>query len=825
MLNKIKQKLNTKEIKNFSYKGEKGQGLVEMAIITPLLIFFLLGIFEVGYGIRSYLTLVNLSREITRYAVRPGYLDFSTQETAQAGFEKIKGWAEESVNEQVPLDFDDTTGDTTLIISHMVVDTALPCEDMNNCDCDAFVTDPNYSNNYTLDDLILHPGLPGQGYQAATFGPAATTTGSRETHLDYDALAMELAAQNNKFNCKVIKKGGISSNNNVIVTEIFHDQPQLFGFPFISNPFTDPLPLYTHTSMRLVNGARDYTIANVGPVCVAYPITFGQQIFGNPDNPSAPQSIDAFEGDSPGNFGWITWNPDSSNNNANYVEEELMNPRMSANDFTNVLDPDDHSLSIGDNVSTKPGVANSSGIDAQLQLLVGKEIIVPIYDNNPGSGAGSYYHISHFAKIRVDQICLPRNGSKCDGQNNKQIKATFLGYIDDICAGSPPPPPGPGNNPPVAADDTISTPQNTVVVINILDNDSDPDADTLVIESVSEVSNPFKGTLQITDGSTTITYAPKNNDTGTYTFSYSISDGNGGTDTAMVAVVVTSITGNNVPIAVNDNATTSQDTAVTLNVLSNDGDPDGDPITVASVDTPGNGNVVDNGDGTITYTPNGGFNGSDSFSYTISDGNGGLDTATVTVLVNAPNTPPIAVDDSATTNQNTPVVIDLGSNDSDPDGDSLIFSISTAGSGSVVYNGVGQATYSPNSGFSGSDSFTYSINDGNGGSDIATVTVTVTKSVANNAPIANDDSALTSKNISVTINIIGNDTDSDGDTLIVSSLGTPTKGGSVVDNGDGTITFTPKSGFKNDDDIFTYIISDGHGGTDTATVTITVTNY
>ena len=249
---------------------------------------------------------------------------------------------------------------------------ALPCtqEDIDDgkCDCDAFETNPNYANNYTLDDLILHPGMIGQDYQAATFGPATTTTGSRETRLDYDAMATELAAQNNKFNCEIIKKGGVPSNNNVIITEIFHDQPQLFGFPFISNPFTDPVPLYTHTSMRLVNGARGFTAENVGPVCMAYPITFNENIFNNPGNPSAPQSIDAFEGDAPGNFGWITWNPDSSNNNAPYVEEELRNPRMSVNDFTDVLDPNDHALKIGSNVSTKPGVANSSGIDAQLAI-------------------------------------------------------------------------------------------------------------------------------------------------------------------------------------------------------------------------------------------------------------------------------------------------------------------------------------------------------------------------------------------------------------------------------------------------------------------------
>lgn len=419
-------------------RTQKGQSLVEMAIAAPLLIFFLLGIFEVGSGIRSYLVLVNVNREITRFAVRPGYLNFSTLADVQTSYARVRDWANSSVSEQLTLDFDETSGSSTLIVSHLVIDTGKPCEDLNNCNCDAFASNPNYDKNFTNDDIILHPGLPGQEYQAQRFGPAATVTGPRDTRLDYEALVAELAAQNNKFNCEIMKKGGVPSSNNVIVTELFHDQPQLFGFPLISNPYTDPVPLYTHTTMRLISAARSggsvegnitKNIDTRGPACMAYPITFGESIFGGNPTPNMP--IDAFEGDSPGNFGWITWNPDPSNNNAPYVEEELKYPQMSLNDFINATDPTDTQLSIGDNVSTKPGVANSDGIDEELQKLVGQTILIPVYDNNPGSGQNAYYHISHFAAITVNEICLPRNGQKCDGQNKKQIKATFRGYADD----------------------------------------------------------------------------------------------------------------------------------------------------------------------------------------------------------------------------------------------------------------------------------------------------------------------------------------------------------------------------------------------------------
>ena len=806
---------------------QKGQSLVEMMIMTPLLIFLLLGLFEVGNAIRGYLVLVNTNREITRYAVRPGYLDFTSQVTAQATFEEVRNWADNAIQDQLPLDTDGSEANTAIVISHLVVDTGNPCLKSNGdedpacstvSDCDIYLN-PTQAT-FTDDDLILHPGMPGQDYQVAHFPSDDTSPNYKETRLKYEELVKELKASNNKFNCEVLKKGGVPSNNNVVITEIFYDQPQLFGFPFISNPFTDPVPLYTHTSMRLLGGTRGYTLETVGPVCMAYPITFNENIFANPADPSYPQAIDAFEGDSPGNFGWITWNPDSSNNNAPYVEKELKNPRLSLNDYTNVSDPNDHQLSLGDDVSTKPGIANSNDVDAQLQLLVGKEIIIPVYNNNPGTGENAYYHITHFAKIRVDQICLPRNGQKCDGENKNQIKATFLGYVDDLCSGDASGP-TPGNNPPVANDDVASTTEDTQIVINVLNNDTDPDGDELFVNDIT--ADPTKGDVQISVDTKTITYVPKNpGGTGTFTFEYEVSDNNGGTDTATVTVtVVSGGGGNNPPIANNDSATTIEATPVTINVLANDTDPDGHPMSVTSVTAPANGTVTNNGNGTVTYTPNGGFIGADTFSYTISDGNGGTDTATVTVTVGPSNYPPVAVDDSRQTFMNQPIVINVLTNDSDPDGDSILITSITETSnpfkGTIQITGGGTTvTYTPKSNDTGTYTFSYTISDGNGGADTASVTVTVS---ANSAPSAVDDNATTSQDTPVTINVGANDSDPDGDTLTF-TMGSVTNG-TIVYNGAGQYTFTPANGFTGDA-TFTYSVSDGKGGSDTATVTISV---
>jgi hypothetical protein len=88
---------------------------------------------------------------------------------------------------------------------------------------------------------------------------------------------------------------------------------------------------------------------------------------------------------------------------------------------------------------------------------------------------------------------------------------------------------------------------------------------------------------------------------------------------------------NNPPVAVRDTILTEKNTSVTINVLNNDSDVDGDELIVSSVTQGAHGSVASSG-GDVAYTPDSGFTGTDHFTYTISDGNGGTDTATVTVF-------------------------------------------------------------------------------------------------------------------------------------------------------------------------------------------------
>jgi len=275
---------------------------------------------------------------------------------------------------------------------------------------------------------------------------------------------------------------------------------------------------------------------------------------------------------------------------------------------------------------------------------------------------------------------------------------------------------------------------------------------------------------------------------------------------------------NNPPVANDDADSTNEDTGVTILVLANDTDADaGDTLSVQSAINGSNGSVVNNGD-SVTYTPNANFNGTDVFTYTVSDGKDGTDTGNVTVTVLAVNDPPSAGDDSAATNEDTAVVVDVLANDSDIDGDTLsVESVGAASSGNVANNG-NSVTYTPNPGFVGSDSFTYTVADGKGGTDTATVSITVTE--FNNPPVANDDTDSTNEDTDVTILVLANDTDADpGDTLSVQSA-TNGSNGSVVNNGD-SVTYTPNANF-NGTDVFTYTVSDGKGGTDTGSVTVTV---
>ncbi|MEC4982653.1 MAG: Ig-like domain-containing protein [Oscillatoria sp. PMC 1068.18] len=297
-----------------------------------------------------------------------------------------------------------------------------------------------------------------------------------------------------------------------------------------------------------------------------------------------------------------------------------------------------------------------------------------------------------------------------------------------------------------AVDDRFDTDQAVPITIDILDNDTF-DADTIEAIEV-DFADIFNGTVEVNDNGTTadfsddfLVYTPDADFDGIEDFEYTITDATG-SDTATVVIGVNEVVTSTFA-AVDDTASGEAGTAVTIDILDNDVfdtidslEIDFDDLLNATVEVLDNGTPDDFTDDVIVYTPNGSFRGIERFDYTITSGDES-DSASVTVTIaeaDEVNQPPVAGNDTATTDFNTPVNINVLANDSDPDGDDLTLSIvNQPDSGTVEINDNGTPTdltddfitYTPDTNFSGEDTFVYQVDDGNGGTDTATVTVTV----------------------------------------------------------------------------------------------------
>ena len=373
----------------------------------------------------------------------------------------------------------------------------------------------------------------------------------------------------------------------------------------------------------------------------------------------------------------------------------------------------------------------------------------------------------------------------------------------------------PVNDPPDAVNDTATTDEEAPITIDVLGNDTDVDGDALTITAASVPT--AQGTVEIVGNQ--LVFTPAEDFFGPATISYAITDGNGGTDVAEVMVDVRNV--NDAPVATNDIATTDEDVAVVVDLLGNDSDVDGDPLRIGTVSVdPAQGSVVDNGDGTVTFTPAPNFNGPATITYTVVDDAGGEDTGTATVNVSSVIDPPNAVNDTATTDEDTPVTIDVLANDSDPDNQALTITAATVPAAQGTVEVVGnQLVFTPAENFNGEATITYSIVDTDGATDTATVAVTVTP--VNDAPVALDDIATTDEDVAVVVDLLGNDSDVDGDPLRIGTVSVDPAQGSVVDNGDGTVTFTPAPDFNGPATI-TYTVVDDAGGEDSGTATVNV---
>jgi len=379
----------------------------------------------------------------------------------------------------------------------------------------------------------------------------------------------------------------------------------------------------------------------------------------------------------------------------------------------------------------------------------------------------------------------------------------------------------------VANDDAYFGYIGAEITGNVLDNDSDPEGDAI---SVTGNTNASSGSITLSaDGS--LTYTPNTDFSGADQFTYTITDANGAMDTATVYISIDpSPNGGNDILAINDINDTFERQPVSGDVGTNDENPDGpvdsEVYTVAT--QPSNGTLVFNPDGTYTYTPNDGFIGTDNFSYEVCDGGSPVacDSADVTIQVIPVGTPdnaaPVANDDTAVTEEDTPVNGNVLVNDFDPDGDTITVTGNTQPTnGSVTVNPDGTFTYTPESGFVGEDSFEYTVCDDADPSLCSTGTVTIEVITdIDNITVANDDAYFGYIGAEITGNVLDNDSDPEGDAISVTG-NTNASSGSITLSADGSLTYTPNADFSGADQ-FTYTITDANGATDTATVYISV---
>ncbi len=261
-------------------------------------------------------------------------------------------------------------------------------------------------------------------------------------------------------------------------------------------------------------------------------------------------------------------------------------------------------------------------------------------------------------------------------------------------------------------------------------------------------------------------------------------------------------------------------------IVSSSTDADGDTITGGNGpdDTLDNDTLDLRGTGKVTITDaaDGSDDGARSGTVTFADGAVLEFSQIETILTDPQNEAPTAVDDTVPVDEDDTVTFNPTANDTDPDGDPLtVDSIGTPANGTLTDNGDGTYTYTPDENFNGTDSVSYTVSDPSGETSTATITFDVAP--VNDAPVAeNDDGGSTPQGTAVTIMPLVNDSDPDGDPISIINASVPASQGTVTYT-DDTVTFTPAPAFVGDATI-TYTISDGNGLTDTAQISVEVTD-
>ena len=381
------------------------------------------------------------------------------------------------------------------------------------------------------------------------------------------------------------------------------------------------------------------------------------------------------------------------------------------------------------------------------------------------------------------------------------------------------------NRPPVAIRDDAAIPRGGSGTVHPLENDADPDGDIL---NIADWLAPEGLSAEVVEGSS-FRLTSALNVPSSMSLRYAISDGtNDPVWSTIVVTIVDQPTSNQAPIPLDDYVEVRGGVPTLVDVLANDTDPDGDGLSLAGVSGPPDARLEAVGNMVridIDADRRGGF----AFSYNVVDDVGNLSSATVTVRVVSPTEPnraPVARTDIVRTPEDKWIVVDVIGNDSDPDGDAIVVLFSSQPrNGTVQQIDHRTLLYSPDPGFSGTDSFEYVIEDVHGDQARGEVIIGVMRqSEVNRPPVANDDRVvIASGRTNLVIPVLANDTDPDGDPLVVTRVTKPNAGTVSMDDDARLVVFdSPPDAVEGDEVTFVYDVQDGRGGSATAVVSVLI---
>ncbi|MFY8297407.1 Ig-like domain-containing protein [Pseudoalteromonas sp. SS15] len=403
-----------------------------------------------------------------------------------------------------------------------------------------------------------------------------------------------------------------------------------------------------------------------------------------------------------------------------------------------------------------------------------------------------------------------------DGQGGEDTAEVKLTVVEEV------------NQPThVSVNDDYLLNEDEVLIIDspgILGNDI---GENLEAYNLSISQTTMNGVLELS-ASGSFRYFPDENFYGSDYFIYELENAEGVKTSAFVLLNISAV--NDAPITQNDDITVSQNQSISIAVLENDYDVDSeiDRASLQIIEQATHGDVTLNLEtGTIEYKSATDFRGQDLFSYVVSDTEGlESNPSTVYLDVTGPNKAPIAMNDSAVTQQDTSIEINILDNDTDIDGTidlNTIKLVTEPQNGTAKFSvELSKLIYIPKDGFYGTDALAYSFQDNEGASsNEATVAITVTR--VNKPPIAIDDSFDVDEGTALELNLLQNDSDTDGAINIstIEVIDTAQFGDlEVLSSGNVLYTNTDQS---TSIDSFTYRFKDNEGVfSNSATVTINI---